>query len=303
MTHKMTAAILLVPFFFISTVYSMEPTDAGFIVHLYRTGEYQSVILEINRYLYYNPDSRFTPYARYLLGLSYAKAGRMRRALTVLEELRKQFDKNVIRSGYSGLYSEAYVQEMNIYFREKDRQNFWTWYHGIDSMVEKPPEELMMYIESMGGALFIYNLEWEKALDLLKSSEHLGDIDTAYIETSLETLDAGKRKSVLLGGLFSVVPGVGHFYAGRRSDGLRSLLINGTFIALTVVSIVAGAGVPAVLFGVVEAVLYVSNIYGGINAVMQENARRTLAQRDELLRMLPVPPLDPITVIEELKPR
>ncbi len=303
MTLKITAAILLVPFFFISTVYGMEPTDAGFILHLYRTGEYQSVMLEINRYLYFNPESDFTSYAMYLLGLSYAKAGRMRRALTVFENLRRQLDENASVPVCTGLYQEAYVQEMNIYFREKDSQNFWTRCHGIDSMVEKPPEELMKYVDSMGEALYIYNLEWEKALDLLKSSEHLSNIDTAHLETALEDLSSGRQKSTLLGGLFSVVPGIGHFYAGRRSDGLRSLLINGAFIALTVVSIVAGAGIPAVLFGVVEAVLYVSNIYGGINAVMQENARWTLAQRDELLRMLPVCPLDPITVTGELKSR
>ncbi len=303
MKQKITASILLVPVFFTCTAYAVYPTDYGFILHLYREGEYQSAILEINRYLYYARTSDFIPYAMYLLGLSYAKTGRMRRALGMFEELRNRLAAHLRRAGNRRLYMEALVQQANIHFREKDSLNFWMRYHEIYSLPEKPGDELMMYVDSMGEAMYIYNLQWEKALDLLERSEHLNALDTAYITGALEELASGKNKSPLLGGIFSVLPGFGHFYAGRTGDGLRSLLLNGAFIACTVVSIIAGAAAPAVLFGIAAAILYVSNIYGGINAVMQENARRTLAVRDELLRMLPVPPLDPITVTEELQLR
>jgi len=303
MKLKIIAAILLIPVFFTCTVYAPGLSDYGFILHLYRLGEYQSAILEINRYLYYTGRGDFTGYAMYLLGLSYAKTGSMRRALRVFKDLRKQLDEGSLESGYGVLYSEAYVQEMNIYFREKDGQNYWTLYHGIDSLAERPDDKLMMYIESMGEALYIYNFQWEEALDLLESSEYLDTINKAYIKDVLEELWSGRNKSPLIGGLFSIIPGFGHFYAGRRSDGLRSFLLNSTFIACTVISLIAGVLAPAVLFGIVAAVLYVSNIYGGLNAVMQENARRTLALRDGLLKMLPVCPLDPITVAEEFKPR
>jgi TM2 domain-containing membrane protein YozV len=303
MKRKITSMSILVSFVFMCTAYGAGPSEEDFILHLYSSGSYDSVILETNRYLYFNQGEEFSIYARYLLGLSYAKTGRMRRALTEFEELRNAVEKAGTASTFETVYQDAYIQEMNVCFREKNTQGFWALYHDIDSMDTQPDNRLMMYVESMGTALYIYNLEWKKARDFLNSSRHTGSLDTAYLDETLFALETQKQKSALVGGLLSIVPGFGHFYAGRRSDGFRSMLLNSAFIVMTVASIITGMGIPAVLFGVVEAVLYVSNIYGGINAVMQENARQTLAVRDSLLKMLPVPPFDPITCIGALQPR
>jgi hypothetical protein len=55
-----------------------------------------------------------------------------------------------------------------------------------------------------------------------------------------------------------------------------------------------------VLFAVIEGTLYFSNIYGGANAVIRQNARFVVERRDELLKMLTIPPLDVITLREVL---
>jgi TM2 domain-containing membrane protein YozV len=108
------------------------------------------------------------------------------------------------------------------------------------------------------------------------------------------------QKSPVLGGILAIIPGLGHLYAGRGVDGLRSFLINAAGIGLTVFCFVMGMPVFGVLFGVIEAALYLSNVYGGVNAVMQQNARFIVERRDELLKILAVPPLDVITLREEL---
>jgi hypothetical protein len=61
-------------------------------------------------------------------------------------------------------------------------------------------------------------------------------------------------------------------------------------------------GLPVLgsVFGIIAAVLYMSNIYGGINAVLQHNAVYILEKRDELLRYIEIPPLNTITQFEEL---
>lgn len=302
MKRKMISIIILVPFICMCNGYGDRPSEEGFILHLFNSGAYESVVLEANRYIYFNPEGVFLNYAYYLLGLSYAKMDHPRRALTVFEELRYAIEEAGTISTYEAVYQEAYVQEMNIYFREKNSQGFWALYHDIDSMGQNPDERLMLYVESMGMALYIYNLEWQKARDFLKNTRYMGSIE-AHLDKTLFDIETHTRKSALVGGLLSVVPGLGHFYAGRKSDGVRDLLLNGVFIALTVTAIVTGWGIPAVLFGVIEAVLYVSNIYGGINAVLKENARQTLATRDELLKMLPVPPFEPIIMTGTVQPK
>jgi hypothetical protein len=57
--------------------------------------------------------------------------------------------------------------------------------------------------------------------------------------------------------------------------------------------------VPGGIFTGVEGVLYIANIYGGVNAVLQENARQALTRRDRMLKLLPAPPLKIISITEE----
>jgi hypothetical protein len=50
----------------------------------------------------------------------------------------------------------------------------------------------------------------------------------------------------------------------------------------------------------VEGALYVSSIYGGVNAVMGYNAAFIRERRDSMLKLLAAPPLDVITFREVL---
>lgn len=78
-------------------------------------------------------------------------------------------------------------------------------------------------------------------------------------------------KSSVLGGVFAVFPGGGHFYCGRVSDGIYSLLVISTASLLSYYyyhrkeNIKFGISLGAAIL------FYAGNIYGGINAVRNYN--------------------------------
>jgi TM2 domain-containing membrane protein YozV len=155
-------------------------------------------------------------------------------------------------------------------------------------------------VNRMAVAARIYELDWGGALGELDGAVAPGDGPRDSLRAQIEGIAETRNKSPVLGGVLSIVPGLGHLYAGRPGDGLRSLLVNGTFTSLAVLSYREDMPVLGSVFAVIEAFAYASNIYGGVNAVQQENARRLFEARDALLKEIPVPPLDVITVRGEL---
>jgi len=80
-----------------------------------------------------------------------------------------------------------------------------------------------------------------------------------------------RYKSPILGGIFSLFPGGGHFYCGRSEDGIFSFLVVGTCALLTNYYYHRGEDLK---FGVslgATILFYSANIYGGINAVRNYN--------------------------------
>ncbi|HEC78945.1 MAG TPA: hypothetical protein ENI34_07370 [candidate division WOR-3 bacterium] len=78
-------------------------------------------------------------------------------------------------------------------------------------------------------------------------------------------------KKPILGAIFSLLPGGGHFYCGRIGDGFFSLLIVG---AATGLSYYYHSQKEELKFGVslgTAVLFYMANIYGGINAVRNYN--------------------------------
>ena len=109
-----------------------------------------------------------------------------------------------------------------------------------------------------------------------------------------------KDKSPVLGGILSVVPGLGHIYAGRFSDGLRSFMFNAAFSGLTIYTAIHKEYMFTSVFGLIELILYSSNIYGGIDAVLQENSLYYIKNRNKLLKRIPVSNIHIISVRKEI---
>jgi len=300
MRLKRTTAFILCLSAFFSLAQASEIPDYGFGLELFRSGDFQSAVIELNRYLYYNPGASFTPYVRYLLALSYAHTDQYRKALAQLHRVVNLIDDNSLHDEFGKLYNESLVQLLNILFREKNFSDFQLQAESIDTQSHALNAELQEYVDSMNIAVCIYQFDWDSALAWVRRAEFLKQEAFAPLMQGLVEVKNHHYKSPVLGGVLSLIPGLGHFYAGRTMDGTRSLLINTACASIAVFSFMAGVPFLAAVFGIIEAVMWVANIYGGVNAVLQENARYTVLMRDELLKYLPVPPLDVVTFREDL---
>ena len=276
-----------------------EESDLGYGLYLFNSGKYELSILELERYIYRYPQDFYTPHAQLLLALSYANESKYESALSLLGSLERTVSNSPWEERYSGLLCEAGFHRLSLLFRQKKKDEFDLDKERISTVCIEPDEKLHQYIDSMTVALEIYEMDWRAALDEVERSPYLPSTLSGWLKDELKDTIEHRGKSPVLGEFLSIVPGLGHLYAGRTWDGFKSLLINATFITLSVVCFTNDLPVAGGIFAGVEGVLYIANIYGGVNAVLQENARYAVGRRDSMLKLLPTPPLKIISVTEE----
>ncbi|MBN2322501.1 MAG: hypothetical protein JXQ30_02105 [Spirochaetes bacterium] len=280
-----------------------DDDDLGYGIYLFERGRYGLSILELERYIYRHPQDRHTPHAGLLLALSYANESKYDEALSLLGELERAVSGSPWEERYSGILCETGFHRLSLLFRLKKPLEFDLEKERVATICREPDEHLGRYTDAMTVALEIYDMQWQQALRELQNSRYLSEGLTEKIAAELEEALKQRDKSPVLGGIFSIVPGMGHLYAGRAWDGFKSLLVNATFITLSVVCFTNDLPVAGGIFTGVEGVLYIVNIYGGVNAVLQENARQAVIRRDRMLKLLPAPPLKIISITEEFEIR
>jgi hypothetical protein len=275
-------------------------TDFGYGLRLFRQGNYSGAIFELERYIYYNDMDPFVPYLQLVLALSYAKTLQYNNALAVLSSLAAPLEGTCNGESDYELYCESTFHILNIYFRQHRFEDFYLKREDLWMGCPNLHPSLEEYVKFMSLAGRVYTLEWEKALEELELSQISSYELNSLLEGEIRSVLIHRKKSPLVGGLLAIVPGLGHLYAGRFPDGLRSFLINTAFVSLAVFSFKEDMWVLGGVFSIIEGFLYASNIYGSVNAVLQENARYIIEKRDYLLKQIPVPPLNIITVRKEL---
>jgi len=88
------------------------------------------------------------------------------------------------------------------------------------------------------------------------------------------------HKSPVLGGLFSLFPGGGHFYCGRTGDGIYSILVIGTGAAISYYYHLKNENTKFYISLGISFIFYAGNIYGGINSVRNYNYYKDSQYRD-----------------------
>ncbi len=96
-----------------------------------------------------------------------------------------------------------------------------------------------------------------------------------------------KYKSPILGGVFSLFPGGGHFYCGRLGDGIYSLLVVSTVSALSYYYYKSNEDLKFGISVSATVLFYSASIYGGINAVRNYNYYQNERYLQEILKENP----------------
>lgn len=116
---------------------------------------------------------------------------------------------------------------------------------------------------------------------------HGGESDARKALALLDEYEHLPRKSEILAGILSaILPGSGYVYAGRYGDGLTAFLLNGLFIAGTVMAVHNQWYPAAGLTGGIGLPFYLGNIYGSANAAARWNASVKREARSGIARRL-----------------
>ena len=291
---------LLLHAFLLSTNLSWAQSERDFALSLYRGGEYEYSSIELRRWLHFNRQDPYAPYMQYLLALSYGHLGRYAEATSTLRELIESLTKLGEGSSYAKLLCESHLQLLNLHFRERRFDDFFIEKERFAVSCIDPEQRLLAYVQRMDVAVHVYSRSWDEALLSLSEADLLDRETFEEAFREITEMNEYKPRSPVLGGILSLLPGLGHLYGGLGTAGLRSFLINAACVGITVFCFVMGMPVLGVLFAVIEGALYFSNIYGGVNAVIRYNADFVLEHRDRILKLLTVPPLDVITLREQV---
>ncbi len=106
----------------------------------------------------------------------------------------------------------------------------------------------------------------------------------ARLAEACRGIEGRPRKSPLLAGVLSIVPGLGHFYVGRPKDGLVSLGVNALFGLGATSAFRHGAKAAGWTLGLFGVNFYAGGIFGGVNWAHRANREKAQKAVDALRR-------------------
>jgi len=241
-------------------------------------GDYYRAITEYKKLTFLFPDSERLSEAFYQIGMAYYKGKDYESAVNSFAKVRKAYTASNYSSAafYEGLsYSKL----------------------GLSDNAALSFERARLFDESHADAanaqlgLSLNALEKDNVSDsrskldefLVKYPE---DERVSGVQASFRLLDeyeSQPRKSPTFAATMSaVIPGSGQMYAEHYKDGLMAFVVNGLFIAGTVVAWDDDNYALAAIVGGVGLPFYVGNIYGAANASRKWNLSLTRKLRDDL---------------------
>jgi TM2 domain-containing membrane protein YozV len=235
-------------------------SQLGFARALHAEGDYYRAIGEYKRFLYLYPDSPAAEEARLGIGRAYVHGGQDTAAEEYFLSLTEQSPEWRMRARleigwarYVGGRSEAAALSLRAFLREQGAQP------GAD--VDRARYLLGWALLSQGNGA--------------QAAEAFASV-TPFPEQGRLTESARQwgtlpRKSPVVAGLLSVVPGAGHLYIGEPVVALGALAWNGLFSFALYESIRRDQIGVAVLLGALELLWYSGTIFGAISGAQKYN--------------------------------
>jgi tetratricopeptide (TPR) repeat protein len=128
-------------------------------------------------------------------------------------------------------------------------------------------------ISLLTGLLYAHQGDWGNsynAFDSLKDSENFRDVALMNARLS-ENAVSIKRKSPLLAGVMSVIPGLGYAYSGHFQTAISALPVNGLLAFATYSNFSKANYGMGALTAVFNVSFYLGNVYGSVNSAKRYN--------------------------------
>jgi len=242
-------------------------------------GEYYRAVTEYKKHLILFPDSRQSDTALFKTGRAYYLGLEYESAAQIFASLRTRFPGSPHET--EAAYHEG-VCNAKLNRLDKAAAAF-----EAAAITEASPE--IGPRARLGRAFIKFDKgEFTETRDELQrfSIDFPADPRAGKVHSALSLLPQNgelPKKSPLTAGILSaIVPGSGHMYAGHYGDGATALLLNGLFIAGTVVAIQQENYAVAGVVGIIGLPFYIGNIYGAANAATKWNLGVRKGLRDKL---------------------
>jgi TolA-binding protein/TM2 domain-containing membrane protein YozV len=240
--------------------------------------EYYRAVTEYKKFLVLFPDSEKADYALFRVGLAYYRGEEYEMATQTFATVGQKYPN----SGYGA--SAAYFEGLSDWKLGRFDQADTAFEHVVTQhpASEEAPLALLAKALASFDAKDLPGCKRELERFLVN---YPADPRAINVRATITIIDENKelpRKSPAVAGVLSaLVPGSGYMYAGRYGDGVTAFVVNGLFIAGTVVSAQQEIYPVAGVVGGVGLPFYVGNIYGSANAATKWNlaARRDLRRR------------------------
>ncbi len=247
----------------------------SFADSLFNEEDYKNAVNEYKRYLFFYPDSAIAAEVQFRIATCYRNTGDLNSAISAYQSINDyQLIPNVqLKIAECYLFQEKYPKALEI----------------LTQFVSKNPEhKLAPRAEFLIGASYMEQKNWKF------SSQAFRRVLDAYPQSTFATISGNLARSIarvdnlpsrspILSSLMStVVPGSGQMYSGRFSDGLYALMVITTTTAGTIYYISQERYNIAIPLGIVSAIFYSGNIYGGIQSARVFNNRQETQFLNEL---------------------
>ncbi len=296
--------LLLILLFFPTTIFSDERSpikEYQIAIEMYKNGYYDEARFLLLQLVYSkNLTKPFNYYARLITAISYAKESEYSKALKELSKLEERIKEEKTTLQDWSLHCEILYQISLISYYKKSFNLFLVKKEEYENICGIHYNQTLNDLNIMELSYYVYQTDWLDAKEKLRDCNFKSKSTKLFIYKKLNNILNYKSKSPVLGGILSLIPGLGHVYAGMYMDGIRSFLFNTAFTGLTLYTLKNREYIFSAIFGVIESVLYLSNIYGGINAVNHTNSSFYLKNRDEILKHIKIPDIDVKIIRKEI---
>jgi len=248
-----------------------------FADHLFGIGEYDRAITEYLRYKFETGiGEKQVAVVDYKTALCYQKLGKSEKAAEILNRLYAEksylteealFDLALLSYKDSRLSNS--VDELNEYITKFPNGQF------------KDDVEYMLAVSYMQDGNF---KEVRRVLTAIKQNDGAYANSAEDLLRELKAEGNIKLKSKRTAGMLStVLPGAGQFYAGRKGDGIATLLINSVVTGSAILAFDNDEDVFGYFMSFWGASFYLGNIYSAISAANKYNRQKTEDFKEGLL--------------------
>lgn len=232
-------------------------------------GDYYRAVTEYKRLLILFPDSSRADIAMFKMGMAYYQGEEYESANKTFASISSRYPK----SKFAG--RAAYQQGLCLMKLGKPDKAAELFSAAAGTAPEKKGDERAAVFGVAMSSIDRNNLAAGRSALEQFVSNNPEDPAVPRAIAAIDLLDRNlnpPHKSALLAGTMSaILPGSGQFYAGRYGDAFTSLLLNGLFIAGTVVAAQNENYALAGVTGLIGLPFYIGNIYGGANAATKWN--------------------------------